>query len=509
MKRSQYIKLIREYIKLKPEYHKVLDELKDKVSRLGASEEEFEEVISQMVQEKINLNEKNGIKEDAYWHEYYRKAFATAQPAKKLPNIFIRKYAGSIIGIAIILLCSAYFVVGKMIIVRNSSYSLTNNILSTRSSVKGLSTSALPVIYANMQPINPQAAFSYPSSNIQLPASSIPTKEIFGFFPYWMMPVQNKVNINDITAISIFGIGVDGQGNIVTQDSNGNPDPGWQMWQGNKLDSLIKRAKNQNTKVYLTFESFNDANIESLALSAAAQKHFISNAIYMVNERNLNGINIDFEYLGTPTQQVRDGFTRLITNLSLELQHQMPGSDLTVDTYLVSGSEQDIFDLPLLAKSVNAFVIMGYDMHNPLGNPGPVSAMGGETNIIGYVQGYLEQVPADKLILAVPYYGYDWTVDATGNSQGSSTVQILPYAQIAQESKNYQLIWDSTSQTPSYTYTDTNGQKHIVDFENIRSLGIKYDFINEKNLKGVGIWALGYDGNNTNLEKLLIDKFSD
>ena len=144
-------------------------------------------------------------------------------------------------------------------------------------------------------------------------------------------------------------------------------------------------------------------------------------------------------------------------------------------------------------------------MHTPLGDPGPVSAMGGETNIVGYVQNYLEKIDASKIILAVPYYGYDWPQD--NNTHSADLVKVLPYAEVAQASQNVQLTWDDTSQTPSFTYKDATGLMRTVYFDNVRSLAIKYDFINKKSLRGVGIWALGYDGNNQDLEKLLIDKF--
>ena len=86
-------------------------------------------------------------------------------------------------------------------------------------------------------------------------------------------------------------------------------------------------------------------------------------------------------------------------------------------------------------------------------------------------------------------------------------VNILPYAQILDQSQNLQLSWDDVSQTPFYTYFDDNNQPRIVHFDNVRSLGIKYDFINSEKLRGVGIWALGYDGQSQDLEQLLIDKF--
>jgi spore germination protein len=297
---------------------------------------------------------------------------------------------------------------------------------------------------------------------------------------------------------------VDGAGNIAPGNNDDQASGGWAMWKDPKLDKFIRRARAQDLKIYLTLKSFNDSNIESIAQSDAAQKNLIANALYLINSKQLDGLNIDFEYTGDASSAVRDGFTRLIFNLNSELKRQIPNAVLTIDTYLVSGSEKQLFNIPVLAKNIDAFVIMGYDMHTPLGSPGPVSAMGGDTNIVGYVQNYLEQVPSSKLILAVPYYGYDWPKDVISLSK--DMVKTLSYAEIAQASKNSQILWDDITQTPYYIYKD-DGQNRIVHFDNVRSLGIKYDFINRKNLKGVGIWTLGYDGQNQDLEKLLIDKF--
>ncbi|MCL4415334.1 MAG: glycosyl hydrolase family 18 protein, partial [Actinobacteria bacterium] len=113
---------------------------------------------------------------------------------------------------------------------------------------------------------------------------------------------------------------------------------------------------------------------------------------------------------------------------------------------------------------------------------------------------YLEKIPAEKIILAVPYYGYDWPKN--------SSASILSYSEIANSSKNSKISWDETTQTPFYNYSDDNDVEHVVHFDNVRSLGIKYDFVNKKDLKGIGIWALGYDGQNQELKKLIVDKFS-
>lgn len=503
--RAKYIELIKEYIKQKPEYRSALDELKADVLTVGATEEEFDEAIKEFA----NLGEPSEemLKEESVT-QVYEKAPQKNSPSSSIYAQKVLRFTRNklltkkkyIVAFAFALI----IVVLATQIGKKSNLSKTTVANITKSvEIPKINTGSTPIVYANSKPIDPGKIFSVKSSKIHLAVTGIPKKEILGFFPYWMLSEEDKIDLSALTSISLFGLDVDGQGNIMTTGSDKESGSGWDMWKDPRLDTLIKRARNKNLKVYLTFKSFDNSNIESLTQSDTAQKNFIANALYLLNSKSLDGINIDFEYVGSPPDKVTKGFTRFITNLNSELKRQIPQSVLTIDTYLVSGADNGLFNILLLSSNSDAFVIMGYDMHTPLGNPGPISAMGGETNIVGYVQNYLEKVGPDKLILAVPYYGYDWPQ----SGQSASDAKTLPYAEIALSSKNLQLSWNDTSQTPSFTYKDGSGAKRVVHFDNIRSLGIKYDFINKKDLRGVGIWALGYDGENQDLEKLLIDKF--
>jgi len=527
--RDKYIDLIKEYIRTRPEYKTALDDIKADCLALGATEEEFDAAINQVTDAEtaklVLVGTPIQTIEQAPAQTTPAQTTATStlvpqtpltplsnsQPAatdatKKLAPLIWdlrsrvlakKKYFAAGLALLIILFIIVVGLSKKAPIKTAVKYPTVN--------IPIVNARVIPLVYATSQAIDPGKIFSANAKNVQLTVTGKPKKEILGFFPYWILPDEDKVDLSTLTSISLFGLEADGNGNIITGDANDNAGGGWAMWKDPKVDDLIRRAKNQEVKVYLTIKCFDNANIEKISTNDNSQKTLIANALYFVNSKALDGINIDFEYVGTPTEAVRNGFTRFITNLNDELKRQVPDTTLTVDTYLVSGSEKDLFDIPQVAKNSDALVIMGYDMHTPLGGPGPVSAMGGDTNIVGYVQNYLEQVDASKLILAVPYYGYDWPENVA--SPSADMVKILPYAQVAQQSQNLQLVWDDTSETPSFTYNDASGQPRVVHFDNVRSLGIKYDFINRKNLQGVGIWALGYDGQNQDLEKLLIDKF--
>lgn len=471
--RDKYIEIIKDKISKKPEYKATLDEIKQEAISIGGTEEEFEEAVRRIESNDSKPRIRNKVN-------------------KK--NILIT--------LGVLIFAIFYIsLIQTLLFTEPKNVTLTDANLAKK---QAFEHNPFPVVYASTREVNADKVFSIPSKEkTKLVVPGRPKKEVLGFFPYWMLESQDKINVSYLTSVSIFGLTVTGRGEIAKLTGEGL-DPGWEMLKNPRLDEFIQKAKKSKVKVFLTFKSFNNDDIEKLSKNDSYQQAFISNALFLVNSKNLDGINIDFEYTGEPTEAVRTGFTKLIYNLNSELKRQIPKSTLSIDTYLVSGGRLDLFDIQALSANLDYFVIMGYDMHTPNGDSGPVAAMGGETNVVAYVQNYLEKIEPAKIVLAVPYYGYDWPQNK--DAEAGEGVKILPYAEIADVSQNLKINWNEESQTPYYSYNE-NGQARIVHFDNVRSLGVKYDFINRKELAGVGIWALGYDGYNQDLEKLIIDKF--
>lgn len=358
-------------------------------------------------------------------------------------------------------------------------------------------------VYANELPVKMQQVFSYPAKDIKIGPSIRPKREVVGFIPYWAMDSLDKLSVEEITTASLFGIEPDGEGNIIITNAQGQSDGGWSMWNDPRLTSFIDTLKKKQVLVNLTIKMFSNSHMNSLLSSTDAQKKLISNITYMVGSKNLNGVNLDFEYVGNVPDPMRNAFTNFVTNLHAALINEFPTATLTIDTYASSGVNNDLFDLPTLAHIVDEFIIMGYDFHTPYTEPGPVAPLTGEQSIVSYLANYLQRVPANKIVLAIPYYGYDWT---TTNLSPDST-SILSYADIVNTDTLNNVQWDSVSETPWYQYVDRQNKTHKVYFDNVRSLGLKYDLVNERNLKGIGIWAVGYEGSRNELDQLISQKF--
>jgi hypothetical protein len=70
----------------------------------------------------------------------------------------------------------------------------------------------------------------------------------------------------------------------------------------------------------------------------------------------------------------------------------------------------------------------------------------------------------------------------------------VSYGQIA--SQRLPEYWDAATQTPWTRYQDADGGWHQIRYDDPTSIALKTRFAAASGLRGVGVWALGMDGNN-------------
>lgn len=128
------------------------------------------------------------------------------------------------------------------------------------------------------------------------------------------------------------------------------------------------------------------------------------------------------------------------------------------------------------------------------------------------VTDFLTQMPANKLILGVPWYSYNYPVYKPGvNAQTIpsywSAASVQTYATASSDTVQQQ-GWDPQGEVSWKAYYDSYyGTWRMIFIDDPKSLGLKYDFAKEEHLAGVGIWALGFDTGVTGMWAELQDKF--
>lgn len=345
--------------------------------------------------------------------------------------------------------------------------------------------------------------------------------EVFGFAPYWTFDQLDNVDYNVLTTLAYFGIPVDGAGNLVLNDQ------GYETFRSEKATEVFRRAHEAGTRVVLTLTQMDNSSIDMLMNDEAAQERAINQAVDMVVNRGIDGINVDFEYIGDPGQEHRDRFTRFVTRLTQRMHDAQPASRVTVSVYASAVKEPKIYDIAQLGTVTDGIFMMAYDFATTgADNAMPTSPLYGYKSgkywydVSTAVEDFLAIMPADKLILGVPWYGYNYLVYQPGIKaetrpyytwRGSPTAQTYSLAaeHISPTAvSNYRTGWDEDGQVGWKAYfVPETGTWRMIFMEDEVSLGKKYDFAIDKGLGGVGIWALGFDDGRHEMWHVLSEKF--
>jgi len=243
--------------------------------------------------------------------------------------------------------------------------------------------------------------------------------------------------------------------------------------------------------VVLTVSCFDQHALDQLTSDPAAPGRLGTELVQLVSAKNLDGVNFDFEGNGPRDRQ---GLDNLVAAVAGQLHGADPHWQVTMSTYASSaGDPTGFFDIAGLAPSVDGFFVMAYDMNDP-STPSPTAPLSGTGNVDAVdLAEYSRVVPRSKIILGVPYYGYDWpTTGPDAGDPATGPPSPVSYAQIA--AQGLPSYWDSESQTP-WTAYQSGTQWHQVYYDDPTSLALKARLAAADGIAGVGVWALGMDGN--------------
>ncbi len=348
--------------------------------------------------------------------------------------------------------------------------------------------------------------------------------EVFGFLPYWNLDKTQNINFSALTTLAYFGIEVDADGNLLDNDG------GFTAFNSKQATEIFREAHRNGTRVVLTLTQMDGYSILALMDNPNAWNNVIDNSINLVKQRGIDGINIDFEYGSNPGQDYRDKFSRFTALFSERLHKEVPGSHLSVSVYASAAKDPKIYDLTALWSHVDAVFMMAYDFAIlSADNAMPTSPLYGHSNknywydISTAVRDFLTQMPSNKLILGMPWYGYDYVVyEPTINAptrpwyswQGQPLVRT--YEDVRGITSSVPGIgaveegWDDLGKVAyKKYYVDYTDTWRMVFFENPKSVSIKIDFAKQNNLAGVGMWAMGMEKGRNDLWDVIKDKIGE
>ncbi len=145
------------------------------------------------------------------------------------------------------------------------------------------------------------------------------------------------------------------------------------------------------------------------------------------------------------------------------------------------------YDVSNLAKNSDEIMIMAYDFHKSIGEPGPNFPLN-NADIYGYdmkvlMDDFLGYTTAEKITVIFGMYGYDWIVD--DKDRPIKPAQALTLNQIRSKHSN-----DCNGERCEFV--DEDGRRHIIWFENEESVVRKIEYLKSRGIGSFAYWAAGY-----------------
>ncbi|MEV0370805.1 glycosyl hydrolase family 18 protein [Streptomyces sp. NPDC050636] len=210
--------------------------------------------------------------------------------------------------------------------------------------------------------------------------------------------------------------------------------------------------------------------------------------VRMAESRSYDGVDLDYETMAVTggkaaRERVRTGYNALAGELCARLHARDKQCVITV-LARVRGSGE-VYDYEHLGKVADRVRIMGYDLHWAGGAPGPLSSKDWYEEFLRYAT---DTIPAHKIEVAFPGYGWDWTVGSRDRA-GHLTWQ---EAEALRKRQGADYLFDAESGTPHFTYRQ-DGRDHEVWYQDAHGVREQLPLLKKYGVRGTGLWALGFE----------------
>lgn len=301
-----------------------------------------------------------------------------------------------------------------------------------------------------------------------------PTYIVSGWEPYWTYTAGDAAisanTSNGLDEVNTFGIGIAPDGHLVKR--SGVEDP-----------TRIALIRSRAGEVIPTIYDVDDGTaLESVLANPAYTARCITDMVALLDAGGYDGLDIDFEHAKSSN---RAAFSQFVTDLGAQVHARGKVFSVTVP-----GKRQDTpswagYDYAALGAAADRFKIMTYGYSGPWSSaPGPIAPTDWIRRVLDYA---VTVVPASKIQIGIPFYGYDWP--ANGGTVRSVT---YPRAQTLLARSPGGVVYEPTRGEAHFTYTDDSGVSHTVWFSEARSVAAKAALVKQYGLRGLSIWALGY-----------------
>ena len=251
--------------------------------------------------------------------------------------------------------------------------------------------------------------------------------------------------------------------------------------------NYVTTAHNMGLQVWGVVDNFNYANETGTAISTlnmlsstTSRQNFVRNVTDAAVSLGLDGINVDFEQLSS---DCGPHYVEFIRELSIQCRNR--GLVLSIANY-VPFNFNDYYRLDIQGQVADYVIIMGYDEHwHGSKDPGSVASI---SYVSGGLDRTLQEVPANKVVNALPFYTILWKTEGTDVTDEYITMNneadFMNRAGVTAE-------WDEET-CQNYAEWTSGNATYQIWLEDAESIAVKLNMMATKNIGGVAVWRLGY-----------------
>lgn len=244
----------------------------------------------------------------------------------------------------------------------------------------------------------------------------------------------------------------------------------------------VDKAHQMGLEVWGLVDNFTyEVNTNTILSATSNRRKLIDGLVGAALEYNLDGINIDFEQI---SEETGEHYVQFIRELSILCRAN--NIVLSVDNYVPKeySTHYNRKEQGIVADYV---IIMGYDEH--WGGGGVAGSVASINFVEEGILKTLEEVPAEKVINAVPFYTRIWNTkggEVKSDAAGMSAVEKF----LTKNSMTVQ--WDEET-CQNYAEIQLEDIFYQVWLEDAQSMEVKLNIMKMHNLAGVAAWKLGLE----------------
>jgi len=314
----------------------------------------------------------------------------------------------------------------------------------------------------------------------------VSAQRVVGYYPQWVQssfPVE-QIDFSVITHVIHAFAWPNADGSISHYD--------------NMLDPEIATIVHQNgSKLLLTFGGWgNNEGFAAMVSTEDSRQNFISNLLDLMDNYGYDGIDLDWEHPSNSTET--NNLTLLVQELRDAFNSVNPEFMITMAVGASNWSGQH-YEYEIINENIDWFSMMGYDFHGswsshaghnaPLYQSPPGDPDGSVHTGVNYLVN-TRNIPVEKLNLGVPFYGKKFNASAINGSYSGAVTDIWYDEASDMVAAGWEYYWDEDAYCPYLLNTSHN---QLVTFDDPASIQAKAEYVKQRGLGGMMIWALGYD----------------